>query len=794
MLRDPLRFITNTKHRIELQFNILNSIVFVVIISVLIFLIYSTLTNTSKKISKDYAELYAFKATSQLNTAIAKDLSILKSVVQSSIVTEWLKDEHNLTKKEDAFIIMKDYLKIIPGGILYFGIASSGGEYNFDRNTTWESFTPFATLSKENPEDSWYYDAANSKHAYELNVDTDKILKRTLVWINYKVLDDDGEVLGVIATGMTFDTILSTAFQEYNIEKVRNIIVNRDGLVQLDSAAEDAAFKDDSTLEFKTAFPKEKLVDSLYSYLAGIENYAEAAQASMVMPLPDKDFDYAAITPIQNTDWTVVTFFNSSSLFSLTTFLPIFVGAFFLFFLYVIILGFAGRKLVFKPLAKLVKSLTPLSDSEKETQNKYTVYGVEREDELGLLAITIQNLHESLATKNKELRLSVERADEANQAKSNFLAHMSHEMRTPMNAIIGMTKIAKESQDEEKVNNCLGKVEVASNHLLAIINNVLDMSKIEAKKIEVHVNVFDFEKMLQRISNVISFRVAEKGLKFSLDLDPDIPRFLVSDEQRISQIITNFLSNAEKFTPQNGSISLQTKLLEKQESHCLIELSVTDTGIGVNKEQQKHLFQPFQQANSGIANKFGGTGLGLAICKEFVEQLGGEVFFQSEENKGTKISFKLPCDLPNDSLFSAEEDPGIVYTAQCIGLSGKKVLLVEDIEINREIVMALLEGSGAIFDIAENGLEAVEKFSANPTEYSIILMDIRMPEMDGFTATKHIRNHSHPNALTVPIVAMTANAFHEDFQKCMEVGMSAHIAKPIDFDKLFATIKRFVGE
>ncbi len=782
--------ITNAKHRIELQFNSFNSITFIIIISILCTIIYGIVFTTTKKISKNYAELYAFKTTAQLNAALIKDLSILRSVAQSSTIKEWFINEHDINQKKRVYEIMRDYLNISHNGILYFGIAASGGEFNFDKDTTWETFKPFATLSENHSEDSWYYDAANSKYDYELNVDTDKILKRTLVWVNHKVTDNVGKVIGVVATGITFDKILHTAFQELNIEDIRSVIVDRQGLIQLDTAKNKASFIDNSTLEFKNVFSIPELNKKLYSYLDSITDYIAITQPSKIITLPDENtFDYVAITAIENTDWTLVTFYNASSLFSLSTFMPIIIVAVLLFFLYVFILGLIGRSLVFRPLARLVHSLTPSSCNEQ----KYTIYGLERKDELGQLATTIKNLQETLASKNQELMLNVEKADEANRAKSNFLAHMSHEMRTPMNAIIGMTKIAQESDKAEKVENCLTKIDIASRHLLAIINDVLDMSKIEAQKIDINLQTFNFEKTIQRIIHVMSFRMTEKGQKFVLQADADIPKYIVSDEQRVAQIITNFLSNAEKFTPHDGIITLHTKLIEKNATHCTIHVSVSDTGIGVNKEQQKNLFQPFQQANSAIAHKFGGTGLGLAICKKIIEHMGGAIFFHSEENKGTNVGFTLPCALPTDTIIDTAHETTVEYTVENINLKNKTVLLAEDIEINREIVIALLEGSGASFDIAENGLQAVQQFKENPTKYALILMDIRMPEMDGFTATELIRQHDHPHALTVPIIAMTANAFQEDLQKCMEVGMNAHIGKPIDFNKLFTTIKNFTS-
>ncbi len=793
MLTRILANLASARNRIELQFNSSNVVLFIIILAILCGIIYNFVFSTAKDISKDYAELYAFKATAQLNSAIIKDIGILRTVVNSPDIKAWLKDDSNPKKKMRAYDIMQEYLSNIHDGILYIGAENSGSEYNFDKDSTFNTLNPYATLDKNNIEDSWYYDAATSHHDYLLNVDTDKILKRTLVWINHKVLSEDGKkVIGVIATGITFDKILHSAFQEYNIDNLRNIIVDRNGFIQLDSAIDSSSFIDNSTLEFKAIFKIPELNEYLYGYIASIKSYINSMVPSQIITIKSSDkFDYAAITPIENTDWTVITFFNSSSLFSFTTFMPLVFLAILVFFLYVFFVSLIGRKLIFIPLAKLVKSLTPISSKKQSDHKIYDVYGVEREDELGQLATTIQNLQNSLDSKNKELSHSVEIADEANKAKSNFLAHMSHEMRTPMNAILGMTKIAKESCAEDKTITCLTKIETASTHLLAIINDVLDMSKIEAKKIDIHLNAFNFEKMLNRITNVISFRMTEKGQVFTLETDPEIPTYLISDEQRIAQVITNFLSNAEKFTPIGGTITLTTKLVELKNMQCAIQVSVSDTGIGVSKEQQSNLFKPFQQANSTISQKFGGTGLGLAICKQIIEFMGGTIFFNSEENKGTQIGFNLPCNLPDAEFLATKEDT-TTLTAESINLNNKKVLLVEDIEINREIVIALLESTGAIFEIAENGLIAVQKFTENPTDYHLILMDIRMPEMDGYDATVHIRQYDHPYAKSIPIIAMTANAFREDLEKCLNVGMDAHVGKPVDLNHLLAAIKKFV--
>ncbi len=796
-----LRFTSENK-RVELKFNSYSVVTFLVIISILFSTLYYIASSIAENVSKNYASLYSFKTTTHLNSAILQDLTTLRSVVLSDTIKDWFEDEDNPEKRKRAFESMNDYLKTTQNSILYFGIVASGGEFNVDKNTTLETFVPSAKLSKENDMDSWYFDAINSENQYELNVDTDKILKRTFVWINHKVIANDGRVLGVIATGITFDKILTQAFKEYKDNDVRGVVVDRNGFIQIDSSVEQSTVVDNSTLEFKNAFPIDELNKVLYTHLKSYNGFEPSVELPEVVTLPfGAKYDYVAISPIENTDWSMVTFFNTSLLFPFQSFVPLIWMTLALFFIYVFILSVIGRKLVFIPLARLVSSLRlnsaeaaelnySSSQNSESYTHKYVIYGTDRHDEIGLLANTIQDLHNNLDAKNAELMLIAKKADSANEAKSVFLANMSHEIRTPMNAIVGMTKIARDFCYGEKAGNCLSKIETASTQLLAIINDVLDMSKIEANKIDIHNAAFDFTKMLQRISTLVAFRLEEKRHNFSMDIHHELPRYVISDEQRIAQVITNFLTNAVKFTPENGNIYLQAQLVETQSHQCIIKVHIIDTGIGVTEQQQKSLFKPFQQANSSISHTFGGTGLGLAISKQLIELLGGEIIFESEPNKGTKIGFILPCALPDKDFIEAE----VQETTNSDGdldLTGKHFLLVDDIEINREIVMALLEETGVAFDEAENGLQAVQKFTENPDKYSMILMDIRMPEMDGHTASREIRKIEQASANQVPIIAMTANAFREDVEQCLAAGMNGHVGKPIDFTELFILLKRY---
>jgi signal transduction histidine kinase/CheY-like chemotaxis protein len=419
-----------------------------------------------------------------------------------------------------------------------------------------------------------------------------------------------------------------------------------------------------------------------------------------------------------------------------------------------------------------------------------------------------------------EIKQAQKRAEQANAAKSNFLANMSHEIRTPLNAIIGMTTIAKGTRDNERRDDCLEKIEEASAHLLGVINDILDMSKIEGDKFELSHAEFEVAKMLRRVAGAHEFRVAERKQTLTLTIDPDIPPRIISDEQRLAQVVANLLSNAIKFTPQGGSIALAaTRLAEDYSAipekylvaafpdrrpgdknevaiapRCALEIRVADTGIGIAPEHQENLFQSFQQVDGSISRKFGGTGLGLAISKRIVDMMDGTIRVESEAGKGSTfivtIQAELPEDLPEEAARQAEEQE---EAAAEDTFSGRRILLAEDVEINREIVAAILEPMGLTIDEAEDGKAAYDKFSANPDSYDLIFMDIHMPGMDGYESTRLIRSLSHPRAKTVPIIAMTANVFKEDIERCLAAGMNNHVGKPVDFGEVLVLLKKYLG-
>jgi signal transduction histidine kinase/CheY-like chemotaxis protein len=522
------------------------------------------------------------------------------------------------------------------------------------------------------------------------------------------------------------------------------------------------------------------------------------------------------------------------------------------------------------------------------------------------------------ATARKEILHSLYEAKETALAsvksKAEFLSRMSHEMRTPLNAINGMVSIARSSNEPEKTNQCLDKINSASNQLLAIINDVLDMSKIDTDKLEIHKCDTDIEDLLSNVYKIFEPKVAEKNISLRLGVGRLFSRHIVADPLRVTQVIQNLLSNAVKFTPEGGVITLYADVISREDKQ-IISIEVTDTGIGIEPENLPILFNAFEQADGGVTRRFGGTGLGLSISKNLVALMGGRIWADSEPGRGSTFTVELPVDwgrfidfgadisrinisaliispdsdeanrlgetlyssgfivdtessvedalkkqesayeiifinkkaiaacsdtqlkeltdkfgaerftVTADRAFTEREErefeekgftdfferpilPARVIKAilaksgktveakpkikanRIHNWKGKRLLLAEDLEINRMIVIGILEDTGIEIDEAANGIEAVELYKRG-SKYDVILMDVNMPLMDGITAVKRIRASGLPDAQSVPIYALTANAFADDVKNCLEAGMNGHIAKPIDVEKFKEMIEYY---
>ena len=400
-----------------------------------------------------------------------------------------------------------------------------------------------------------------------------------------------------------------------------------------------------------------------------------------------------------------------------------------------------------------------------------------------------QEYRKSLEQKNVALQLAVQRETKANLAKREFLFNMSHDIRTPMNAIIGFTALAQTHIDDRgQVEDYLKKISVSSQHLLSLINDVLDMSRIESGKVTLEAKPVHLPELVHELRDIVQAVVSEKDLSLTLDTVGVENEDVIADPLRLEQILINVLANAVKFTPDGGQISLW--IVQKDTApagYADFEFHIKDNGIGMSEEFQKHIFEQFARERTSTVSKIQGTGLGMAITKSLVDMMGGRITVKSEQGKGSEFTISLR--FPIGEAKTGQTPPA----AKASAFTGKKLLVVEDNELNLEIASTLLKEAGFEVDTAENGKIAVEKVEvASADRYNLILMDIQMPEMDGYEATRRIRALPDTKKAALPIVAMTANAFEDDRKNALRAGMNGHIAKPLDIPKLFQVLSELL--
>lgn len=447
--------------------------------------------------------------------------------------------------------------------------------------------------------------------------------------------------------------------------------------------------------------------------------------------------------------------------------------------------------------AKLFETEDKTYAFEREWKDKsfyFKSYLVEHDGELKIIMIVHDRTEERI--KNDRLKTALQQAEKANIAKTVFLSAMSHDIRTPMNAIMGMTAIAKEHLHElPRVADCLDKIDVSSKYLLNLIDEVLDMARIENDKMILQETAADLENIVDEIFSILKVGLYKKDQKLTIDLSGLKHRYVYADKEKLQKVLVNIVSNAIKYTDVKGKIKLKVKELGcDDKGFCSYQFTVTDNGSGISKEFLPKIFLPFEREENSVTNKIQGTGLGLTISKRIANMMQGDITVKSESGQGSvfTVAVKLKLQQENDGSGQESEDAAEALEAPP-DYTGKRILVVEDNELNYEIIAEIIGCAGITVEWAENGLLAVEKVRNSAEGYfDLIFMDIQMPVMDGYTASKNIRNLEREDVVKMPIVAVSANAFSEDVHKSFVAGMNEHLAKPIDIQKLYTILKRYL--
>ncbi|MDY2910661.1 MAG: ATP-binding protein [Agathobacter sp.] len=402
----------------------------------------------------------------------------------------------------------------------------------------------------------------------------------------------------------------------------------------------------------------------------------------------------------------------------------------------------------------------------------------------------VKSLQESMEI-NKQLRRAIASKEKAAAAKSQFLANMSHDIRTPINGIMGMLEIIRKTKgNQDKEEECLDKIEVSSKLLLSLVNDVLDMAKLDTDAVVLSHEPFNLDRICNETVEAVSFQAEEAGLEVTGEHDDYTGINILGSPLHLKKILINLFSNSVKYNKPNGKIHMSMKTLERTEDTITCEFKIRDTGVGMSQEfVEKKLFHPFVQADTSSRSNYTGTGLGMSIVKQLIDKMGGTISVESELGEGSCFTVVIPFEIDHEASLKQSEE------AENADISGLNIMVAEDNELNMEIIEFLLTEQGAHVEKVQNGQEALDKFEGSEAgTYDVILMDLMMPVMDGISATKAIRASKHAEAETIPIIAMTANAFYEDERKCLDAGMNAHLAKPLDMKMVVSTIAECVGK
>lgn len=772
--------IKNKSIRLRIIFLII--LVFTLVLVFFSYFLKDFITGVEQDLGKKMVLQHAIINKEKALSHFTQNLNLVKRSLLNNTYQDWMKNNDNEKFKTKAIqSVEKDCQVIDCYGWFILSIAPlTSIDWNKESNT-------IKTVPLKLEENSWLPKKLEENNEFYVDADINTIDGNTYVFFDYIVREND-QVIGTVGSYALVSTIANQLLSTSN-QDILDVLIDNHGVFRT-SLNENTSRYHPSLSKFLSNKEWHQVIgdDLDKSSLIKLKNNTNSHLVKTI-DIRINEVNYiAAIVYIEEIEWYAMSLFSKEAMEGSIVILPLFlVGALLLFSVIVLTLYFLN-KLVFKRLIVMNKSVNNIALGNYKDLIKDC-----RSDELGTLAQGINTMSQEISknlskikSQNNALNDAIDKANAANNAKSIFLSNMSHEIRTPMNAVLGFAEIGRNTKVLFEKDDSLEQIQRSGEHLLQIINDVLDFSKIGSKQLELEKISFNFSAILKKITQICKSDIDKKNISLNFLLDDSIPSHLIGDPLKIEQIIINLVSNAIKFT-EHGSIDINTRLKRQNEKNVIIELCVKDTGIGITPEQQKNLFIAFSQADNSITRKFGGTGLGLAISKQLVEIMGGEITLKSERDKGTEFTFTIPLTYSTKKLEKKiEESADFDLVKLKAALYGKKILLVEDNRINQIVAKKTLEPLNISIDIAENGLQAVEKMK-NDT-YSLVLMDIQMPELDGLQATEQIRMFDKDTV----IIGMSAHASIQDTEKAIKSGMNDYMTKPIKQKTVFLMISEYI--
>ncbi|MDR2600313.1 MAG: response regulator [Oscillospiraceae bacterium] len=796
-IKDYIKSKQNRKTKLAARFRNINIFFIFLILTITIVVCGFLINNLVDTASIDYVRFYTMDSVSIFSSHLNDELSLVQHISGSKKIAEWFADEDNQENKASAYQELMLYVEMLQIGGSHFAILDSRHEYWVESDTTFEQMLPIPkdindsnsppnTLDRAVPYDQWFFNTVGSFFDFTLNTEICKFSNTRRLWINHKVKQNENTV-GVLCAAIQYDELFNNMFDLYDSNHVRGFVIDQRGIIQMDSTNPEPTLVSADSSEF---WEENHIltISSDANFISAINNYQRnpsifyGRTEPEVIRLSGGDYRYLSIAPIPNTNWMTVTFYDSNTLFSVTNILPLISVLAVAFLIYIIITTLLMRRMVFKPLTQLTHSVSASKGDETG------IYGIKRNDEIGELARTMQKAWQNLIDMTSNSKEAWEMADFANRAKSEFLANMSHEIRTPMNSIMGFAELAEDSQDNYQVKEYLEKIKDSTGLLLRIVNDILDISKIESGKMELENLPFSLHDVFARCQSVTLPIVKEKGLELSVYSKLIPNKLLIGDSVRLYQILMNLLTNAIKFTDA-GTIKLSSSVINTSDNDVTILFKVSDSGIGMTSDQIQKVFEPFIQANSSTTRHYGGTGLGLTIVKNFVEMMGGTLTVESSSDIGSTFSFEITFEtIESSDEINENKDINTIEKPFFDSL----VLVCDDNPMNQEVISEHLARVGIRAKLADNGKIGVEmvleRMKKGQEPFDLIFMDMFMPVMDGMEAASKILELN----TGTPIIAMTANIMTSELENYEKAGMPDCLGKPFTSQELWQILLKYL--